>query len=222
IGNQPVKVLRVKVIAGVNLAKKDIFGASDPYVRVHVYQGNDPTEGEVVMVQTRTIKKTLNPKWNEDFYFRVDPRCRLLFEVFDENRVTRDDFLGQVDLPLNNQIPTEYPDRERPFSHKDYLLRQRSTKSRVSGHLRLKLAYVPHVGWTEGQQQPSSEQQEDRDEPGWEIVDMDTEPRQPQVQASSPSQPAMPQGWEERQDANGRTYYVDHNTRQTTWHRPSM
>ncbi|XP_078677677.1 E3 ubiquitin-protein ligase NEDD4-like isoform X1 [Branchiostoma floridae x Branchiostoma belcheri] len=226
IGNQPVKVLRVKVIAGVNLAKKDIFGASDPYVRVHVYQGNDPAEGEVVMVQTRTIKKTLNPKWNEDFYFRVDPRCRLLFEVFDENRVTRDDFLGQVDLPLNNQIPTEYPDRERPFSHKDYLLRQRrgknNTKSRVSGHLRLKLAYVPHVGWTEGQQQPSSEGQEDRDEPGWEIVDMDTEPRQPQVQASSPSQPAMPQGWEERQDANGRTYYVDHNTRQTTWHRPSI
>ena len=31
----------------------------------------------------------------EDFYFRVDPNnCRLLFEVFDENRLTRDDFLG--------------------------------------------------------------------------------------------------------------------------------
>ncbi|GAA6075952.1 E3 ubiquitin-protein ligase NEDD4-like isoform X1, partial [Tachysurus ichikawai] len=31
---------------------------------------------------------TLNPKWNEEFYFRVCPQNhRLLFEVFDENRL---------------------------------------------------------------------------------------------------------------------------------------
>jgi len=55
------------------------------------------------LVQTKTIKKTLNPKWNEEFYFRVNPsNHRLLFEVFDENRLTRDDFLGQVDIPLSH------------------------------------------------------------------------------------------------------------------------
>lgn len=31
----------------------------------------------------------------------------------------------------------------------------------------------------------------------------------------------LPQGWERREDHLGRTYYVDHNTRQTTWHRPA-
>jgi E3 ubiquitin-protein ligase NEDD4 len=31
----------------------------------------------------------------------------------------------------------------------------------------------------------------------------------------------LPQGWERREDHLGRTYYVDHNTRQTTWIRPS-
>ncbi|CAE6433347.1 unnamed protein product [Rhizoctonia solani] len=31
----------------------------------------------------------------------------------------------------------------------------------------------------------------------------------------------LPQGWERRQDHLGRTYYVDHNTRTTTWNRPS-
>ncbi|KAJ3033576.1 hypothetical protein HDV00_006062 [Rhizophlyctis rosea] len=31
---------------------------------------------------------------------------------------------------------------------------------------------------------------------------------------------ALPQGWERRTDNLGRTYYVDHNTRTTTWHRP--
>ncbi|KAH8825350.1 hypothetical protein DL96DRAFT_1612904 [Flagelloscypha sp. PMI_526] len=30
----------------------------------------------------------------------------------------------------------------------------------------------------------------------------------------------LPPGWERRQDQQGRTYFVDHNTRQTTWHRP--
>jgi len=32
---------------------------------------------------------------------------------------------------------------------------------------------------------------------------------------------ALPTGWERRIDPLGRTYYVDHNTRSTTWNRPS-
>lgn len=31
----------------------------------------------------------------------------------------------------------------------------------------------------------------------------------------------LPAGWERRVDHLGRTYYIDHNTRSTTWHRPS-
>ncbi|XP_030204358.1 NEDD4-like E3 ubiquitin-protein ligase WWP1 isoform X2 [Gadus morhua] len=31
---------------------------------------------------------------------------------------------------------------------------------------------------------------------------------------------ALPPGWEQRKDPHGRTYYVDHNTRTTTWERP--
>ncbi|KAL9109350.1 MAG: hypothetical protein Q9227_005980 [Pyrenula ochraceoflavens] len=31
----------------------------------------------------------------------------------------------------------------------------------------------------------------------------------------------LPAGWERREDNLGRTYYVDHNTRSTTWQRPS-
>ena len=30
----------------------------------------------------------------------------------------------------------------------------------------------------------------------------------------------LPSGWEERKDTEGRVYYVDHNTRQTSWKRP--
>jgi WW domain len=31
----------------------------------------------------------------------------------------------------------------------------------------------------------------------------------------------LPDGWEEKTDKQGRTYYMDHNTRSTTWTRPS-
>ena len=33
---------------------------------------------------------------------------------------------------------------------------------------------------------------------------------------------ALPTGWEERQDANGRTYYVNHIERTTQWQRPEL
>ncbi|KAK1890885.1 E3 ubiquitin-protein ligase NEDD4 [Dissostichus eleginoides] len=79
------RVLKVKVVAGIGLAKKDILGASDPYTRLSLY---DPINGEITSLQTKTLKKTLDPKWNEEFFFEVDPRKhRLLLEVFDENRL---------------------------------------------------------------------------------------------------------------------------------------
>ena len=31
----------------------------------------------------------------------------------------------------------------------------------------------------------------------------------------------VPYRWEQRTDERGRTYYVDHNTRTTSWHRPT-
>ncbi|KAM3624841.1 uncharacterized protein V6R79_002559 [Siganus canaliculatus] len=203
------RILRVKVVAGIGLAKKDILGASDPYTKLSLY---DPVNGEILNLQTKTIKKTLDPKWNEEFLFWVQPRKhRLLFEVFDENRLTRDDFLGQVDVPLN-QIPTENPNNERPCTFKDFLLHPRSHKSRVKGHLRLKMTYLPTE--TASEEEPG-EQTED---PGWEFLEgQDTSgPRESQLLN------ALPPGWEERQDNLGRTFYVNHESRTTQWQRPTM
>ncbi|XP_028258388.1 E3 ubiquitin-protein ligase NEDD4-like isoform X2 [Parambassis ranga] len=206
-----IRILKVKVVAGLGLAKKDILGASDPYTRLSLY---DPVNGEITSLQTKTIKKTLDPKWNEEFFFKVDPRKhRLLFEVFDENRLTRDDFLGQVDVPLN-QIPTENPNTERPFTFKDFLLHPRSHKSRVKGYLRLKMTYLPK---NSGSEEETVNQAEDMD-PGWELLESQdmSGPRQNQLL------PPLPSGWEERQDNLGRIYYVNHETRTTQWQRPTI
>uniref|UniRef100_A0A8C5TQX3 E3 ubiquitin-protein ligase n=1 Tax=Malurus cyaneus samueli TaxID=2593467 RepID=A0A8C5TQX3_9PASS len=207
------RILRVKVVSGIDLAKKDIFGASDPYVKLSLYVADE--NRELALVQTKTIKKTLNPKWNEEFYFRVNPtNHRLLFEVFDENRLTRDDFLGQVDVPLSH-LPTEDPTMERPYTFKDFLLRPRSHKSRVKGFLRLKMAYMPKNG---GQEEENSDQRDDS-EHGWDVVDSSDAASQRQEELPPPP---LPPGWEEKVDNLGRTYYVNHNNRSTQWHRPSL
>ena len=85
----------MQVISADNLAKKDIFGASDPYVRIDLI---NITDDEVIdSVLTKTKKRTLNPRWEEEFLFRVKPADhKLMLEVFDENRLTRDDFLGKI------------------------------------------------------------------------------------------------------------------------------
>ncbi|XP_051960105.1 E3 ubiquitin-protein ligase NEDD4-like isoform X3 [Xyrauchen texanus] len=124
---------------------------------------------------------------------------------------TRDDFLGQVDVPLNH-LPTEDPAMERPYTFKDFLLRPRSHKSRVKGYLRLKMAYLPKNG---GHEEETTETREEAE--GWEVTDS----TDPGSQRPQQLLPPLPPGWEEKVDNLGRTYYVNHNNRTTQWKRPS-
>ncbi|XP_061887297.1 E3 ubiquitin-protein ligase NEDD4-like isoform X4 [Entelurus aequoreus] len=149
------------------------------------------------------------------------------------NPETRDDFLGQVDVPLSH-LPTEDPTMERPYTFKDFLLRPRrlvsfrcddktqmtqyfqtcsvfpSHKSRVKGYLRLKMAYLPKQG---GPEEEAGEMREEAE--GWDDS-ADSGSQRPQQML-----PPLPPGWEEKVDNLGRTYYVNHNTRSTQWKRPS-
>uniref|UniRef100_A0A4W5Q4J9 E3 ubiquitin-protein ligase NEDD4-like n=1 Tax=Hucho hucho TaxID=62062 RepID=A0A4W5Q4J9_9TELE len=137
------------------------------------------------------------------------------------NGQTRDDFLGQVDVPLNH-LPTEDPTMERPYTFKDFLLRprrsvpdyRRSHKSRVKGYLRLKMAYLPKTG---GPEEETTEGITREEAEGWEVNDS----TDPSVQRPQAVQPPLPPGWEEKVDNLGRTYYVNHNNRYTQWKRPS-
>ncbi|XP_066132284.1 E3 ubiquitin-protein ligase NEDD4 isoform X2 [Saccopteryx bilineata] len=126
---------------------------------------------------------------------------------------TRDDFLGQVDVPLY-PLPTENPRMERPYTFKDFVLHPRSHKSRVKGYLRLKMTYLPKAS---GSEEDNAEQAEEL-EPGWVVLDQpDAACHLQQQQEPSP----LPPGWEERQDILGRTYYVNHESRRTQWKRPT-
>ncbi|ALC42984.1 Nedd4 [Drosophila busckii] len=208
--------LRIVVLGGKSLAKKDIFGASDPYVRIDLNTINGDINIDSVL--TKTKKKTLNPSWNEEFIFRVKPsEHKLVFQVFDENRLTRDDFLGMVELTLVN-LPTEQ--EGRTIGSQSYTLRPRRSvgaKSRIKGTLDIYHAFIREA---REQTEPSSNNSDGE----WEHVEAtNSEEASSQPHAfQTGGNDALPAGWEERQDANGRTYYVNHTARTTQWERPSV
>ncbi|XP_043862155.1 E3 ubiquitin-protein ligase Nedd-4 isoform X11 [Drosophila santomea] len=208
--------LRIVVLSGQSLAKKDIFGASDPYVRIDLNTINGDINIDSVL--TKTKKKTLNPIWNEEFIFRVKPsEHKLVFQVFDENRLTRDDFLGMVELTLVN-LPTEQ--EGRTIGDQSYTLRPRRSvgaKSRIKGTLRIYHAFIRE---TREQSEPSSGNSDGE----WEHVEATNAGETSAQPHPFPTggHDALPAGWEERQDANGRTYYVNHTARTTQWERPTV
>ncbi|XP_053682402.1 E3 ubiquitin-protein ligase Nedd-4-like isoform X4 [Sabethes cyaneus] len=211
--------LRLKVIAGHQLAKKDIFGASDPYVRIDL--NTIAGDENIDSVLTKTKKKTLNPRWDEEFVFRVKPNeHKLVLQVFDENRLTRDDFLGMVELNLA-QLPKESADGP-PVPTKSYPLRPRrsvglawnpstvfNARSKVRGQLDLYHAYIQDQNTT--------------GDTDWELIESNNSISSSSNTASGSGNAvdALPSGWEERQDANGRTYFVNHLARSTQWERPT-
>ncbi|EEB13366.1 E3 ubiquitin-protein ligase Nedd-4, putative [Pediculus humanus corporis] len=204
----------IKVLGGHHLAKKDIFGATDPYVRIDLKTINDDLT--IDSVCTKTKKKTLNPKWNEQFAFRVKiNEHKLVLQVFDENRLTRDDFLGMVELILPN-LSVENAGRSLK-----YPLQPRSSRSKVKGYLEIVYVFHNQIRTTGD----SSSQRNIRLDENWEIVDTvghTASPAHTVFSVTSENNSPLPHGWEERQDANGRTYYVNHIGRCTQWERPTF
>ena len=65
------RLLRVKILRAVDLQRRDFLGGSgDPYVKISL-QVRDNRNVTIDVARTRTVPKTLNPLWNQDFVFRV-------------------------------------------------------------------------------------------------------------------------------------------------------
>eukprot|EP00090_Calanus_glacialis_P010894 TRINITY_DN1935_c0_g1_i5.p1 TRINITY_DN1935_c0_g1~~TRINITY_DN1935_c0_g1_i5.p1 ORF type:complete len:663 (-),score=240.20 TRINITY_DN1935_c0_g1_i5:156-2144(-) len=90
--------LHVTVVQCQNLPKKDVIGASDPFVRVFLMPG---THAEL---KTKVVKKELNPTYNDEFSFVLSPtdvqKKTIVFQVFDWERFSANDGIGEVQVPL--------------------------------------------------------------------------------------------------------------------------
>lgn len=111
------------------------------------------------------------------------------------------------------------------------LSRQSSARSRVRGTLEIYHAFVRDLDATSSSGTSDSE---------WDVIDHETSTSVSCADGDgrggaansntsvclfgqqSTAADALPNGWEERLDANGRTYYVNHVARTTQWERPTV
>ena len=99
---KPVGILHVKVLRATKLKKKDLLGASDPYVKLKL--SDDKTPSKKTMVK----HKNLNPEWNEEFNLTVrDPETQMLeLNVYDWEQVLFRGLICFHVCTLNSKVDT--------------------------------------------------------------------------------------------------------------------
>lgn len=100
---RPVGILHVKILRAIKLKKKDLMGASDPYVKLKLTEDKLPSKKTVVK------HKNLNPEWNQEFNMVVkDPESQAVeFSVYDWEQVGKHDKMGMNVVSLKELTPDE-------------------------------------------------------------------------------------------------------------------
>ncbi|KAH8498122.1 hypothetical protein H0E87_017156 [Populus deltoides] len=134
---RPVGILKVKVLRAMKLKKKDLMGASDPYVKIKL------TEDKLPAKKTTVKHKNLNPEWNEEFNLVVkDPESQALeLRVYDWEQVGKHDRMGMNVVPLKDLTPEEPKVMTLDLLKNMDLNDPQNEKSR--GQLMVELTYKP-------------------------------------------------------------------------------
>lgn len=223
----------MKVVAAESLYKRDVFRSPDPFAVLTVDGAQTKS--------TSSAKKTLNPYWNETFTFQATEDSIVVIQVFDQKKFKKKDqgFLGVVNIRVGDVIDRSLNNLEETITRE---LRKSNDNVVVSGRLIIVMSYNANASNGAAASRPVSGSAA--------APSISANPASALGTASS-SQAAsttgvassstagsnaanrqfssfedqygrLPPGWERRTDNFGRTYYVDHNSRTTTWKRPTL
>lgn len=218
--------IRITVIAADGLYKRDVFRMPDPFAVLTV-------DGEQTH-STTVIKRTLNPYWNEAYDVSVTESSTLAVQVFDQKKFKKKDqgFLGVINIRVGDVLDLSMggeemmtrdlkKSNENMFVHGKLIINLSTTLSAPQGQqsrantgslssLAAPSSVTP-VGPPSGHSANSTPPNN---------ATTNGAPVDGNLSSFEDQQGRLPQGWERRTDNLGRTYYVDHNARTTTWNRP--
>uniref|UniRef100_A0A3B3VFB9 Synaptotagmin 9 n=1 Tax=Poecilia latipinna TaxID=48699 RepID=A0A3B3VFB9_9TELE len=131
--------LIVKIHKAEDLPAKDFSGTSDPYVKIYLLPDRKTKH------QTKVHRKTLNPVFDEVFLFPVAyselPTRKLHFSVYDFDRFSRHDIIGQV--VVDNFLDlADFPRETKLCREIQYV----SSDNVDLGDLMFSLCYLPTAG----------------------------------------------------------------------------
>ena len=88
--------LHIRIVEARNLKVADTNGFSDPFVQMKIKGLFHKSH------KTRVIPKNVNPVWDEDFVLEPSHPDKdiLVIRVYDKDTVSKNDFLGEVRLPV--------------------------------------------------------------------------------------------------------------------------
>uniref|UniRef100_A0A0N5A7A4 Multiple C2 and transmembrane domain-containing protein 1 n=1 Tax=Parastrongyloides trichosuri TaxID=131310 RepID=A0A0N5A7A4_PARTI len=106
--------LNISLHSGINLAKRDACGSSDPYIKFK-YKSK-------IIYKSCVMYKNLNPNWEEEFSFLIeDPTEDLYIDCYDYDRFMTDDYMGgcivnlaYLTLTQNYDLKLELEDKNNP------------------------------------------------------------------------------------------------------------
>lgn len=128
-----ISKLKVYIIECKNLKSVDEGGVSDPFVKITMIQNKVKKKS----MQTRYIPQTLDPYYNEDFTFKLDPALApvtdMRFLVLDHDLFGGADVIGEVIIGANSYGPQKRQWRDMLLSQKKpiacwHMLRSKTKK----------------------------------------------------------------------------------------------
>eukprot|EP01111_Echinosteliopsis_oligospora_P012151 TRINITY_DN4132_c0_g1_i1.p1 TRINITY_DN4132_c0_g1~~TRINITY_DN4132_c0_g1_i1.p1 ORF type:complete len:559 (+),score=113.13 TRINITY_DN4132_c0_g1_i1:53-1729(+) len=129
---QPIGMVCVEIIGADDLPAMDLNGKADPYFVLN-YGGE--------MMMTSAIKKeTRAPRWNEKtriIMMSDDSDFTMNVKVWDWDKLTQDDYIGEVDIPLK-----ALAGRKGPMSSSHVLTDNTGKKSKTRGILHVTLQFL--------------------------------------------------------------------------------
>ncbi|KAJ3332713.1 hypothetical protein HDU76_013326 [Blyttiomyces sp. JEL0837] len=233
------RVVKLTVIAADGLHKRQVFRLPDPYAVITV--DCDPSQSPQTH-HTTAVKRTLNPYWNESFDITVKNTSTITIQIFDQRNNSG---LGVMTVEMSKVFDIAVGGDEM-VTHE---LKRSANNEPVSGKLIVSISTNPGSSASAAaaaaavrststaattapssnspasvhNSLPPSESGVANGTPAAGSVGGGSAPAPANAAATpaSDSEEPLPPGWESRTDTRGRTYYVDHNSRRTTWLRPT-